>query len=342
MFSRAIPRLAGLALALATLVVACPATSAGGVRAEIPIREIILSDGTRRYALALTVGATPVTAGLDTGSTGLRILPGVLALADAEAGRRSVTYSYGTGVELRGTLGHGRLTLGAPAVSGEIVLHLVRAVGCRADRPDCPAARVPARAYGIEGDGLLGQGFAAIIGLNMAVTDIANPLVQLGVRRWIVELPRPGDTRPGRLILDPSPQETRGYSLIPLDPAFADRRDGEHDVVDACVINHRSGQRLCGPLLMDTGDPGLRIVTRAVLRPWPNGTPVTVAFLDHGKAAIATDIDIGRRDQASRLTTVTNPMVDGPHLYAGLIPYFAFSVLYDPEHGVIGLKAREP
>ena len=66
-----IPRRGRLVLALAILALARPATAASpaGVRSEIPITETILSDGARRYAVALSVGATPLTAGLDTGST---------------------------------------------------------------------------------------------------------------------------------------------------------------------------------------------------------------------------------------------------------------------------------
>ncbi len=333
-------RLAVSALLL-VMAVARAAWAAEVGRAELPIREIILTDGARRYAIDLKVGNATLAAGLDTGSIGLRILPGVLAAGDAQADPRAVAYGYESGVELRGVEGHAHITLGASRARGEVALELVREVGCRANKPHCPSSRVIPRAYGVEGDGLPWQGFPAIIGIGMASLPIANPLMQLGVRRWIVELPRPGDIRPGRLILNPGPEETRAYVMIPLDPAVANSQDAGHDRIEAWLTNRRSGLRLHGTLLMDTGDPGLRIVTRAHLPPWPDGTPVTIAFMNHGQAVLSTEIEIGRQGGASRLTTLTDPQADGPHFQAGLIPYLAFSVLYDPERHAIGLRSRD-
>jgi len=59
-----------------------------------------------------------------------------------------------------------------------------------------PASLVSAAQYGIQGDGLPGEGFVAIMGVNMGHDPVPNPLIALGVKRWIVELPRPGETTP--------------------------------------------------------------------------------------------------------------------------------------------------
>src|SRR5437764_1417434 len=75
--------------ALATLgflaLAAVPQARAQPVRGEAEIRQSVLSNGARRYALAVQVGATTLLAALDTGSTGLRILPGALRAGDAAA-----------------------------------------------------------------------------------------------------------------------------------------------------------------------------------------------------------------------------------------------------------------
>jgi hypothetical protein len=34
------------------------------------------------------------------------------------------------------------------------------------------------------------------------------------------------------------------------------------------------------------------------------------------------------------------PQAPGTYIYLGILPYFAFSTLYDPEAKIIGLKAR--
>ena len=48
--------------------------------------------------------------------------------------------------------------------------------------------------YGIASDGLPGEGFKAILGIDMARGRGRQPASRfLGARRWIVELPRPGE-----------------------------------------------------------------------------------------------------------------------------------------------------
>ena len=72
----------GLALALVSAAEAS-AHAQEPVRAKVPIREVILSDGAHRYGVPITVGATQIEAGLDTGSSGLRIVPNVVSASDA-------------------------------------------------------------------------------------------------------------------------------------------------------------------------------------------------------------------------------------------------------------------
>ncbi|HEY8005166.1 MAG TPA: hypothetical protein VIE16_13110, partial [Phenylobacterium sp.] len=170
--------------ALAAPAAAQPAPAAPAARAEVPIREVVLSDGMRRYAIPIRMGVVEIEAGLDTGSTGLRILPGVLGPADATAGSRDETYAYGSGAKYEGVAGEGRLSIGG--LSGAAPVQLIRRLGCVDRIPHCPVSRVAAEQYGIQGDGLPNEGFKAIIGTNMAHARIANPLAALGVRRWIV------------------------------------------------------------------------------------------------------------------------------------------------------------
>jgi len=73
--------LIALALSAAAEVHAAPAP-----RTEVAIREVRLSNGALRYAVPISIGRTAMLVSLDTGSTGLRILPGALGPADAAAG----------------------------------------------------------------------------------------------------------------------------------------------------------------------------------------------------------------------------------------------------------------
>lgn len=333
-------RVVEAALALTFLLLAGPA-AAQAQRAEAPIREVTLSNGTRRYTVPIRMGATEIEAGLDTGSTGLRILPGVLGPDDATAKGRSGDYAYGSGVRLGGDAGRGQLTVGA--ASGAAAVQLVRRIDCVPDQPRCPASRLPIERYGIQGDGLPGEGFKAIIGTNMGEGPIGNPLIAIGARRWIVELPRPGDDKPGRLILNPTDAETQGFVMLPIVEAFAGRYGGFHDSVQACIAKAGETAKACGPLLMDSGAPGIAVANAGLGTVWPGGTQATFAFYDAGGHLAAGEVFVvGERRQASHLSFRTAQHPPGVAIFAGLTPFFAFDVLYDPEHKAVGLRPRPP
>ena len=320
---------------------AAPA-SAQPPRSEVPIREVALSDGTRRYAVPVKIGEAEVTAGLDTGSSGLRVLPGVVGGRDAAANGAPDSYAYGSGARLQGRVGEAKVTLGD--VSGRTTLQLVSTVDCGPRKPDCPVSRVPPSQYGIQGDGLPGEGFKAILGINMAQAEVATPLRALGVRRWIVELPRPGEPGPGRLILNPTEAEAAGYALLPVVSRYSGRQGGLHDSVPGCLTNVATGESACASLMLDCGAPGIAVSgTPLHGRPWPDGTAATLSFKDgQGRVAAVETLTIGQRAHASRLTFEPEEPGRGPVVFTGLSPYFAFSVLYDPEHGRVGLKPRDP
>ncbi len=331
-----------LRMALGLTLLTLPALSAHAEtplpRAEVPIREVDISDGTRRYAVSLTVGSTTMDAGLDTGSTGLRILSWRLTPGDTGAPGGNTQYHYGSGTQFEGPSATAKLTIGG--VSGDAPVMLIRKIECSSEKPDCGAKKADPAHFGIQGDALPDQGFKAILGLNMAPNEVANPFVRMGIKRWIVELPRPGDPAPGKLILNPTDDDIAGFTLLHLVPGLTNRNGGLHDALPACLINKTSHKQICGVGLMDSGAPGLRVSASEPEPVWPNDTPGQLVFGDNGKAAQAMDFIVGRRDQASHLTTEMSNDFPVTRLYLGLMPYFAFDVLYDAEHDEIGLKPR--
>lgn len=310
------------------------------VRTEVPVREVVLSNGTRRYAVLITVGATAIEAGLDTGSSGLRLVPGAVPETDARPTGRSDTYSYGAGAKLDGVVGEAQVAVGA--LQGATTVQIVRRVGCTADKPRCAAASIPVAQYGIQGDGLPGEGFKAILGVNMARAEIPGLFAGIGARRWIVELPRPGEDAPGRIVLNPTDAEAAGYTPLPVTPRFSEQKGGLHDAVAGCLEIAASGHRICGAVMLDTGAPGLRVLSPdAPSAAWPDGTPATLLLADaQGRVKATEALVIGQRAQASHLTFERRSQSPAPAIFAGLLPYFAFSVLYDPEHGTVAFKAR--
>src|SRR5207344_1514729 len=104
--------------------------------------------------------------------------------------------------------------------------------------------------YGIASDGLPDEGFKAILGTDMAPAAVGNPLIAMGVRRWIVELPRPGEPGPGRLILNPDATDLAGFVMLPLAASYAQiQGGGVHDALPGCLAHAASRTRVCGAVL---------------------------------------------------------------------------------------------
>ena len=61
-----------------------------------------------------------------------------------------------------------------------------------------------------------------------------------------------------------------------------------------------------------------------------------------GDLVVREALVVGARDLGTRLTWRRETHVYGPVIYAGIAPYFAYSVLYDPRRQAIGLKPRPP
>lgn len=335
-----------LAISAAMLMVslaasaATAAEAAAAIRSEIPISEHVSPNGMRRYSVPIQVGSTMIDAGLDTGSAGLRVLPETLQPADAKATSRHDSYSFGIGVKLDGVVESAQVAIGA--LSGNISLQAVSGIGCRSDRPDCPAAHIALANFRVMGNGEEDQGFKAILGTSLARADIDNPLPRLGAARWIVELPRPGETAGGRLILNPSDDEASGFAMLPVLGAAGRAGPGGHDSVHGCVASAAEKQKACGALIMDTGAQGIAVLNSDLHTPWADGSGAFLTFYDGDTLRAAEKITIGERAQASHLTLRQDPKFSAVIIRAGQTPYFAFSVLYESERERIGLKPRAP
>ena len=270
--------LRAFALLLAAFA-AAPAFAQAPVRSEAPIRQLKLSNGALRYAVPVTVGKTTLMVSLDTGSTGLRILPAVLKPGDAGPDGAPEVYGYASGSRYEGVAAQASVEIGGARGTGPV--HLIRSIGCFAYLPRCPASRTTLALYGIASDGLPGEGFKAILGIDMAPGRVGNPLRFLGARRWIVELPRPGEGD-GRLILNPTEAEIAGYAMTPLAAPYAHERGGGlHDATPGCLINAQSHARACGVVLMDTGAPWLSVANgRLDDPPWPDGATAELELFD--------------------------------------------------------------
>ena len=316
-------------LAARLLVMGCASTAGAAGRVEVPLSQRVLSDGTIRYFVTLSLGARPVEAMVDTGSTGLRILPNVVPdAAFASISKQPNVYGYGSGVRLNGVVAMLGVGIGGLSGTGPVGVQLVRTVDCFQNQPGCPASRLSQADYRLGGDGLAKEGFDAILGISMGTGAVDNPLRQLGVETWIVVLPRPGESGPGSLILNPDPAEVAGYTLFPTQQRLKNSPSVPlPDGIPGCLIVQRSGQQICGPTLLDSGAPGISISPGkpADGSGWKKGDQITIAFTNQQGGTIQASFEAGatRPAQLSAAAASTGAQTD-THIAAGTQPCFLF------------------
>jgi len=302
-------------------------------RSEIPIKETVLSNNLRLYSIPITIGGTTIEAGLDTGSAGIRVLPDTLAAGDVKILERAADANFSSGVRYQGDVVSGRITLGELSVP--MKLEAVRTVSCAPGHPNCPATRIPPSDYGVRGDSLTGGRFRAIFGIRDMDEALDNPLTALGVKRWIVELPRSGET--GRLILNPTDAELADYVRL---PRLSNPPIGMHDALNGCIANTKV--KICGALLMDSGAPNIRVTGK--LRgqrddgdAWKSGAAAALIFSDNNGPRALENVVIDQPEQGSNIRFEDDRSLV---IFAGTAPYLAFDVLYEPSKNQIGLKPR--
>lgn len=318
--------------AVAGIVCASPAMAQSvAPRSVVPIREVVIPDGGDvRYAITITVNGVPFEVGLDTGSTGLRLLPRAVRNARVEAGEQPERYSYTSGVLLQGSRTMARVRLGAAA--GIVAIHAIERVSCVQAKPDCPASRIPPQAYGLMGSGRPRAGFPAIVGIRLQEGRIPNPMAALGVRRWIVHLPQHGQGD-GLLVLNPDARDTAGF--VSLRPGA-----GSSGTVGSCLMALAPPPaRICGPTLLDTGAPGLTVRGAKVPSNWAPQLPARITFVPEaaGSAPALTFRSVDRAHGA-HATFMPDRHLARPEISAGTLPFYAFDVLFDGDHQTIAVR----
>jgi hypothetical protein len=310
--------------------------SYGQTRTELPIRAVPLSMGAVLYSVQIKVGTTQIEAGLDTGSTGLRVFPGTLVDGDVKSGSPIDPYSFSSGNRYDGRSASGTLALGT--ISGTAPLEMIEAITCVQDRPDCPATHISPSDYGVRGDSLTGGRFRAIFGINTGAAAIANPLLALSVKHWIVELPRPGET--GKLILNPSEDETKDFTYIPNVTALRNR-GAYKDAIAGCLIDAQTKEKGCGPMLLDSGAPNIRLVNVPVSAGvLADGRSVAFVFYDDKGPRVIENIVLGQAALGTRAILDDRKSNNLQVIAAGTAPYQGLDVLYEPDHDQIGLRPR--
>ncbi|NWB32022.1 hypothetical protein [Pseudomonas gingeri] len=331
-----------VSLTLLSLLACIPeAFAQGGPREVIPIHATVMSTGNLRYSVPLNIGGVLVETMLDTGSVGLRVMPGVLQSGNARSLGEPELTQYSSGVRLQGELAQARVGLGHYSVLTPI--QVVQSASCNDIRPHCIASKVPSRDFLMGGNPQKGEGYKAILGIGMFRSAASNPLIAMG-GRWIVVLPKPGESTSGQLIINPSNDEVRSFRTIRLQKFVAKQGDTtgywrDHNL-RGCLQRRDNGQSICGNSILDTGAPGFIVFADNAQPNWPNDIQA------HFSLTLADGSEFGQHFKVAKdggrfvhfLTSLGKQNFHG--INSGLLTFFDNYVLYDQNAGVIGLRSR--
>ncbi len=299
------------------------------VRAEAPIHQTVLARGSRHYGVPIRVGKTEIEAILDSGTLGLRVVPGVLSADDARSTNRPDRVNVGPG-QIDGSVGLAKVAIGE--TSRPITMQLI-AEGARYAELD------------LTNDPRPSSGYKALLGTSIRGFDngIAQPLVALGARRWLVDLPRV-DAPTGRLVLNPTSAETAGFASVPIQRQFGPT-GSLHDPLTGCIVNGTTSERVCGVVLMNVQAPrGITVSSQAgVGTLWAPTTPLVLELAGADRrvhVSVPLTVNSGTGTDRTGVRFQRNPQGLPVVIATGSSLYEAFSILADVEHDTIGFKPR--
>ena len=320
------------ALALAALPLAPARAERVRPYLDLPITQSVNRDGIIRYAVWITVGDRSVQAMIDTGSTGLRVLPSVLP-GDFPGVQTDITFA--AGIRMEGLAVTAPIEIGS--LRGSAPVEIVDRVSCAKDRPDCVAARFDRNSYLIGGE-YASEGYSAILGIGLPFhgTDIGNPLQALGATRWIVDLPRPFAAADGHLILEPDASARAGFTMLD--------RDGSADAA-GCIEGGPLTAAKCGTVLFDTGAPAISVAADDIetASSWDAGARGVLSFTA-GDKILKLPFEAGANGGLLGVDALPSNPLAPPETFimAGVTPYFSYDVLYEAATHAVGLRTRTP
>jgi hypothetical protein len=325
--------------------------AAAGSPVDVPITLTqTSSSGTTRFSLPVTLGPAPtVQAFLDTGSSGVRILPGAIPdSAFASITDTTIEASYHSGLVLTGVVAKISVSIGGVQTPAPIPVMLVRSVSCEPTEPNCGAEDVDAADYVFFGTSKVLVG----VGLRNSPTSggVASPMPQLegspafaiqgatfGGTSAILRL-RPGEAQIATMKTFMLPVEDGGAPLPNGVPAYGDRYG-----LPACVNDMTTGVDYCVPAELDTGNPSVYIewpgvdAGESVL---PPSTAVQVVIGPSTAPLEKYMFTVGTTPTPGVDEVVVEPATGAPFMNLGTQVFFRYDVYFDPVHGVVGFAGR--
>ncbi len=304
-----------------------------------------LANNTLRFSIPIQVGdAPPFDVMIDTGSAGLRILPGILPdSAYTSISTDPVGETYGDRLNVTGVAAYAPVTIGDRTTDGPIAIERISDEFCAADNPGCS---VPVEVLAHF------SGFGAILGVGERTSILApvvgNPIVQMaGHPSFILRAPDfPGGT--GTLMVGPSSDDVAAFQTVQLaaDPSDLPLANGiaawDDTNVPLCVTDTTAGVPYCTGALVDSGDPPTEISwaahTGGTTR-LPSGHTVAVTIGPASAPAAAYSFVVGASPK-SGLDEVLIESAMANSMNVGTAPFFRYDVYFDQTDGLIGFAPR--
>jgi hypothetical protein len=263
---------------VAVLAAAAAVTAVRSADQEIvvPLHLVRYTDGSTQLGIDVTFGTKTQRLLFDTGSTGLRILANALSADAFKRTGRSLTYGYGSGMQVEGEEANAALSIGA-AHGTNVPIQVVDRVVCNPIQlTDCPKDLVAASDFAGPYPGIMGV-YVRSPQLDCCDSPLYNLEGKVG-RHFIVH----ANFDAPALILNPDTTTMKPFSIVDFEAFGAPR---------GCIRIYESEIETCGPVIFDTGSPMLLVTTTGVVPalPWTHAT-VRIGGWTHDFTVGATEV----------------------------------------------------
>jgi hypothetical protein len=246
-------------------------------RVAVPISAHRSSFGYMYMTVPVTIGSTTIEAILDTGSPGLRVLPGALQAYDYTQRETPSEITYSSGERVVGRVATGVVKVGAASTGVGIDFTLADEVVCDVSKPTCGAQGADAQTYGFlqeRSDGA--TGYKAILGVSLrgpighpfGSDGVFSPLAQMGRSSFVVQITHERGVGTGWLIINPDARDDGGWVRFDLKRQSAALALGVSTWYDqslyGCLIDQSNQRQQCSPLMLDTGSPSMTLFSKNI------------------------------------------------------------------------------
>jgi hypothetical protein len=279
-----------------------------------------------RLGLPIELDGKPLYVALDTGTQGVRILKSTLPGSNYARAGDVTSLSFANGAEVVGAAVTLPFSVGGTKPA-PIAAQAVDVVRCLPTAKRCVAMDGYTGEFGWAFSGIAGIG-AELPGEDCCTQPLRALPGNIG-QRYLV---RSNVAKP-YLVLSPSGALTKGYTMLPM----AASNDGATQWPRGCV-RVADKMTFCAPLVFATGSSGMIRIETDKAPNWTSDDDIGKT-LNQGnyEAAIGVGSWVHRYENAQ--VTIVKAKPDANRIVVGLMAMQNIDVLFDFQHGQLGLHA---